>query len=82
MRNDGYTFHVPEGCYLMLGDNRNNSSDARYWAQKALENIPGISDEEAESLQYVKRSQILRESLFPLLASEPYLYSVQEHRIL
>ncbi len=64
VRNDGYTFHVPEGCYLMLGDNRNNSSDARYWAQKALENIPGISDEEAESLQYVKRSQILGKAYF------------------
>lgn len=26
-----YEFEVPEGCYLMLGDNRNDSLDARYW---------------------------------------------------
>ena len=25
-------FEVPEGCYLMLGDNRNHSIDARGWA--------------------------------------------------
>lgn len=29
--NGPYTFEIPEGSYLMLGDNRNNSKDARYW---------------------------------------------------
>lgn len=29
-----YDFEVPEDCYLMLGDNRNNSKDARYWENK------------------------------------------------
>lgn len=31
MESDDYHFEVPEGCYLMLGDNRNYSADARYW---------------------------------------------------
>lgn len=26
-----YEFEVPDDCYLMLGDNRNDSTDARYW---------------------------------------------------
>lgn len=64
IRNDGFVFEIPEDCYLMLGDNRNNSSDARYWQEKALEAGLAETPEEAMSFCYVPKKKILGKAYF------------------
>lgn len=64
MENDGYVFHVPKDCYLMLGDNRNNSQDSRYWAQVALDEGVAKDEKDAQKYTYVKKSQIMARAWF------------------
>ena len=61
---DGYEFEVPEGCYLMLGDNRNISEDARFWAEIALEEGIASGEEEAMEYAYVEKEKIVAQALF------------------
>lgn len=62
--NDGYVFEVPEDCYLMLGDNRNVSEDARYWAEEAYAEDLVDTVEEGEPYTYVSREKILGKAVF------------------
>lgn len=62
--NDGYTFKLPEGCYFVLGDNRNDSEDGRFWAQIALNEGKASTPEEAEPYSYVKKDEIKGKAIF------------------
>lgn len=58
--NTGYHFEIPEGCYLMLGDNRNYSADARFWAEEASDY--GLDN--SEEYTYVQKNKILAKAVF------------------
>ncbi|MEE3355806.1 MAG: signal peptidase I [Candidatus Weimeria sp.] len=62
--NDGYTFKVPKDSYLVLGDNRNSSEDARYWGEIALSTGQASTEEEAEKYSYVHKDKILGKAQF------------------
>ncbi len=62
--NDGYTFVVPEGCYFVLGDNRNDSEDGRFWSGLALKYGIASTPAEAEQYSYVKKDEIKGKAIF------------------
>lgn len=60
-RSNGYVFNIPEDSYLMFGDNRNHSSDARHWSEIVAANPSMYTD---PNIIYVKEDKILGKVLF------------------
>ena len=66
-----YEFKVPKDRYLVLGDNRNGSSDARAWYRSAIAN--GTSLENV----YIHKDKILAQALFTYWKSFKIFEDVQ-----
>lgn len=54
LKSDFGSFVIPEGCYFMMGDNRNNSWDSRYWQNHFVEKSEIIGKAEFEFYPEVK----------------------------
>ncbi len=52
--NGPYDYEVPEDCYFMLGDNRNNSNDARKWKNTYVKRDAIIGKVEFEYFPNIK----------------------------